>query len=460
MGLTDVEIGKIVGAWEDRISSWKTFAESDHTQYDIDDSDYQDAVNAGKEEAKSYKQGSKAGQITRTTVDGILAVGGNTVGKAYGCKAIQDKHLSNVEAKAKDEYNVKKESMHPDEFETETGGKTESEYAENAKSGDEWNVGLLVACAFDVATAAMYRISKPNEKQKETVDAFAENMAEIQETTCRTQDDLQKNDAELIDLNDCAGNVAGKANSDMADARTEFQFHQDVIRYFDKAKTSGYTNFTQEDIEAYQESVQYMTEVSEEVNTTQEEAESNVQEIYDDMSGYQDAFDDAAENIGNVDGFTEEASKVDESTQIQCYIEGASQGINALGAAKDGYEAIAFGTSASITSFGTTLAYVAAGGLALAAGVSDGFASAEQFKWASETGNEIDARVATQDLNTGTQEIYKENNDYYQGYMENVEQLNVVRPDDMKVPEKSTLVAPSSEKNDNQDKKKKQSGNG
>jgi hypothetical protein len=44
--------------------------------------------------------------------------------------------------------------------------------------------------------------------------------------------------------------------------------------------------------------------------------------------------------------------------------------------------------------------------------------------------------------------------------MENVEQLNVVRPDDMKVPEKSTLVAPSSEKNDNQDKKKKQSGNG
>jgi len=486
MGITAVEMGKIAGAWSDYLGSWKTYAETDHTRYDIDDSDYDDAVKAGRDEAKSYNKGSKGWQITRTSVDGVVAVGGNTIGKKWvnnntsdievlkvkqdggkvkykevkpnnGCdkKIYESTTTESNYVYKNDDGNLVKCNNNGDPINEGTPGSEETVANKNEVKTDQWDIGLLIACAFDVATAAMYRISKPNHKQKDAVDTYAENMGDLQNTTCSTQDKLISMDEELINYSDEAASTAENANTDMSDARTLYQFHADTIEYFEKAKTAGH-NFTQDEIDLYQESVRYMAELNEEVGTTQEEAESTVQEIHEDMKGYEDDFDASAEDIGYVEGFTEEASKVDESTQVQCYIEGVSQGINAAGAAKDGYEAITFGASTSGLSFGATAAYIAAGGLAVLAGISDGFAAAEQFKWASETGDEIDARKGTQDLNAGTLDLYNQNNDYYQGYMENVEGLNVIRPDDMSVPPDSDIpVAGQTNDEDDPNKKKK-----
>ena len=476
MGITDVQMGEIAGTWSDYLGSWKTYAETDHTRYDIDDSDYQDAFDDGKSDAKSHNKGTKVGQITRTTVDGVVAVGGNTIGKRYA-NDISGTEILTVKQNGKNVRYKEVSTQNGNKVYEQVGSNESTQYvknengdlvknvdkpdsveasAQNTKT-DKWNVGLLIACAFDVATAAMYRISKPNKAQKEAIDVYAEDMGELQSTTGKTQDELATMDSELIEHSDNAAATAETANTSMADARTLYQFHADTIEYFEKAKTAGH-NFTQDEIDLYQESVQYMAQLNEEVGTTQAEAETTVQDIYDDMKGYEDGFNTAAENVAYVEGYTDEASKVDESTQVQCYIEGASQSVNALGAAKDGYEAITFGLGSSVETFGATAAYIVAGGLAVAAGVSDGLAAAEQFKWAGETGNEIKAREATQDLNSGTSDLYNENNDYYQGYMENVEGLSVVRPDDMVVPPEGDIpgaVPPEGDDDNDKNKKKK-----
>ena len=59
----------------------------------------------------------------------------------------------------------------------------------------------------------------------------------------------------------------------------------------------------------------------------------------------------------------------------------------------------------------------------------------EQIKWAGEIGTEIDMREATQDINTETMTVYDEQIDYFAGYMEGVEDLELEIPDDIEAPE-------------------------
>ena len=54
---------------------------------------------------------------------------------------------------------------------------------------------------------------------------------------------------------------------------------------------------------------------------------------------------------------------------------------------------------------------------------------------ASDIGDEIDARKATQDLNSATTDLYDENIDIYAGQMEGVEDLELEIPEEMEVPE-------------------------
>jgi hypothetical protein len=75
----------------------------------------------------------------------------------------------------------------------------------------------------------------------------------------------------------------------------------------------------------------------------------------------------------------------------------------------------------------------AAAGLT-AAGLSTA-AAAEQGKWASEVGAEIDQRLDTQDLNSDTMDMYTEEVDTYAGFMQNVEELEIAIPDDVETVE-------------------------
>jgi hypothetical protein len=77
----------------------------------------------------------------------------------------------------------------------------------------------------------------------------------------------------------------------------------------------------------------------------------------------------------------------------------------------------------------------------IAAGVSSGVAAVEQFKMASQVGDEINVREATQELNAATNEMYTEEIDVYDGFMTGVEDLEMEVPEEIEAPEAMTVPA-------------------
>ena len=485
MGISATDMGTIIQEWGDaKVSSWKRYAESDENQYEITDDEYNNAVANGRNQAKKDSGYNNTGwqrtwQITRTSLDGAYAVAGNTLGKKYvgkaGSKYLGDfvgngaanKAYNKALPEATEKYTKEAYITYDntiDELNTQLdcGEITDVEYqqglneaegtlnesldnvacnaedeatevANKAKDENKTDWGIILSCAMDLATAVIYEISKPNETQKEAIDAYANNMGDQQEASARAQSEILTMNDELQEHTDNANTCAEQANDCIKEGKTTYDYHASVIEYYEKAKTSGY-QFTQEDIEAYQESLEYMTQLNADIIDIHDQSSDEIAYTYGNMEGYQDGFDDAIETIGNVEGYTEEVSKVDNSTKTQCYIEGASDTISAASAAYDTYKAASAATSSAI-SIGGAIAYGAAAVAAGVAAVMDGFHAKEQFTWAKEIDEEIIDREATQEQNAISKDTYDENIDYYEGYMEDVEDVTVIMPDDIDVPE-------------------------
>ena len=116
-------------------------------------------------------------------------------------------------------------------------------------------------------------------------------------------------------------------------------------------------------------------------------------------------------------------------------MEGAAQGLNAISGGKAAYQAGAFAASGGpFTAWAWAFAAMGAAG-----GVMSGIGAVEQFKWASDVGTEIGMREATQDLNAETLDIYDEEIDYYDGYMQGMNDLELEIPDEIAPPEDASL---------------------
>ncbi len=432
MQITDVQMGEIVGRYSSFIPTWRNYAESQDTnEYELSDETFEDSVDRGYEYGQDLTDYDNTGwdktkQIGRTVVDGSTAA-------AAGVHAM----VSGGEAAGSIVSTTAKEAA-------KTTTKEVSAKGFSALPGADFL--LLGFCATDMVDAVRYKVSKPNKEQVEAVNVLAEDMLNQQTITTEAQDTLMEMDSELSDSTDEAIDVRDVANNDMSDSKTLYEFHADKIKYYDKAKTAGY-EFTQEDVESYQESLQFMTELSDDVNVTQEEADKAVGEIYEEMKDYQSGFDDAADSIAEVEGVTDYAEGFDELTQTNCkaesyiqYVNTGSSGIDAVSAAgKVVQYAGAFWVAA---------AFAAAGALAAGAAVMDGTAAKEQSDWSDEAGNEVGLREGTQELNESSLQTYNENVDYYDGYMQNVEDLNIVRPDDMEAPEAEVPTVGKQDGND------------
>ena len=142
------------------------------------------------------------------------------------------------------------------------------------------------------------------------------------------------------------------------------------------------------------------------------------------MGDYQETYGNAASTMGEVEGVTDYAESFDGATKTSCTAEAVSQGLNAA----TGYTAGAKLMAGGFWNW-------ALGAASIAAGASSTGAALEQNNWAGKVSDEIDARKATQDLNSTTTDLYDENIDIYAGQMEGVEDLELEIPEDMEAPE-------------------------
>ena len=130
--------------------------------------------------------------------------------------------------------------------------------------------------------------------------------------------------------------------------------------------------------------------------------------------------------MANVQGYTDFAAKIDETTKTLCFVEGGTQALNATST----------GWAAGRLAFTSGIAWwnyiISAVGFVAAA--SSGVASGQQFKWTGKIGEEIAARQTTQDLNVTTNEIFNEEVDYFGASLDGVADLSLDVPDKMDAP--------------------------
>ena len=424
MGISAEDMGKITQAWSDRISSWQATVSSDENEYEFDDSEYARYKDEGKkaaEKATGY-DGGKGGMVTRGVTDAALSAGGAIAGVAVkGAFKCASKSIVKEGGKL-----VIKEGA-------KTGAK---EGGKNALKGSaSWSIAAPLA----LAVAALYMAQKPNKEQKEACDALQAEMTGAQATLTDTQSEMETMSEEIIALSDEANMYNEDANESIEEQKTEYDMYYQTLLAIQSKIDSG-EPLTDSEKELYNEVIGYLTEIGVSIEETSEDTTDEVADLYDEIGTYQDGYDVAAETMGEVEGLTDFAESFDETTRTLCYIEAGAQTINAASGLKAGIKAGA----AAAASLGFNPWAWACAAMGASASVMSGIGAGQQFSWAGQVGTEIDMRKATQDLNADTMDLYTEEVDAYDGFMQGVEDLELEIPDEIAPPEGVTNL-PSEE---------------
>lgn len=424
MGVSSSEMGEIIAAWKDKLSSWQGTVTKDENEYEFDDSEFESSRAKGKDAAKEATDfdGKKGRAQVRGISDAVHSAGGAVVssgmlnGATQGVANAVSDGVGKVWGKVIGEKATKKGS----EKLAESG----------AKAKGSWIIGAPAAAALGAA----YMAKKPNKDEKAACDEMQTQLMNAQGATQEAQSEMERMSGELIDLSDEANTVNEDANSDIEDKKTEYDMYKKTYEAL-KAKIDKGEPLTQEEKALYKEVVGYLTTIGVEIEDLTDETGDQVQQIYDDMGSYQEGYDYAAETIGEIEGQTDFAESFDTATRDMCYVEAAAQGLNVLSGGKAALQAGRFAASGGLyTAWAWAFAAMGAAGAAMS-----GIGAAQQTKWAGEVGTEIGIRKDTQDMNAATLDTYTEEVDSYGGFMDGVKDLELDIPDDVSAPKDTAL---------------------
>lgn len=405
LGISAGDIGKITQTWNSELTNWQNTAMDDENAYEIEDDDYSRALDDGYKQAqdKTGYDGGKNGMGARSGIDaGVAAVG------AVASTGVLNSSLSGVSAGVTNAFS---------------GGK-----AVSAREAS-W----IVAAPLSLAVGTAYIAKKPNKDQKEACDALQDEMVNSQAALSTAQSEMETAADEVTTLSDEAAEYNESANENIEETKSEFDFYRASYEAL-MAKVEAGETLSEDEKSLLKELVPIMQELGVTIEETSGDTTDTVSEIYDEMGSYQEAYDNSAATVAEVQGVTDFAESFDEATRTNCYVEAAAQGLNAASGATAAYKAGAFAASGS-WAFGATAWAWAFAGMGAAGAAMSGVGTAEQIKWAGQVGNEIEMRKATQDLNATTTDIYDESIDGYEGYMSTVEDMELLIPEDMEAPE-------------------------
>ena len=420
--LSDEELGQIYDKWQARIPAWNEML-SDENGYEFDDSEFESFVNSGRLAAQeaSGHDGKAGGVAARDGIEAAASVAGGVVsvaGGGVGSAIANTGHLAN---------------------QTKSIFKTGEKVAKNtgkAAGGSNWLPYLAAAIA--IATAASYRIDKPNKDEKAASDVYMNEVMGAQAAVYEQQEEMAYIEEQVISLGEEAEAYNEQANEQIITSKTQFDLYRLSYEAL-KVKIDNGQPLTESEAALFRELTAGLTTKGDEINSTSSETTDVVSQIYDDMGTYQDGLNYAAETFGEAQGLVEEALNLQKSTQNLCYVEAGSQGANAVSAAITGSSLMSGGWWNWALAFAT-----------LGAGVSSGFAAAEQKDWAGQVGVGITNSEATADISVAAVEDYSVKVENYDTMIEAVEGLEMQIPDDLAVPEDTVtpIVEDPRKKND------------
>jgi len=411
MGLSPADMGEITQTWSDRLSSWQNSVSNDETEYEFDDSDYASYREDGEQQAKETS--GHSGNTDSIKVGGVI----DCAGAAAGVGANFLISGNGIASGLMTGNGVK--------LGTKTLGMQGDKAYQNANS---WSIAAPLA----LATAIHYFANTKKEIQaaRFALNTLQGEMQTGQELLTSTQGEMEGYSSELEELSDEALTYNEDTNEELEEQKTEYDMYLQTWMNI-QAKIDSGEELTESEKELYESIVGYLQEIGVSIEELSEVTTEEIQALYDEMGAYQDGFDTAAQSMGEIQGLTDFAESFDETTRTMCYVEGVAQGLNAYTGYQSALKAGKFAASGGLF---TAWAWAFAA-MGTAAGVGSTVATTEQIKWAGEIGTEIDMREATQDLNEETMSVYDEQVDYFAGYMEGVEDLELEIPDDIEAPE-------------------------
>lgn len=443
MNISSKDMSNITATWSGQLKNWKATATKDENKYEITDDDFTSAKAAGKNNAKEKTgfNGKKGGMIARGVVDGVAGVAGaigttvgkkvasnlagKIVGKVVGVEAAKTA-ATEAAKKAATKATEKALTKGASEAVAKEAGKKAAEKSASAST----NIGFVIAAPLALATGVAYIAKKPNKDEKEACDELQNEMMNAQAALAENQENMAEMDEELVELSEEAQIYNEDANEDIEEKKSEFDLYKTSYDAL-KAKADSGEALSEDEKALFTELVPLMQELGTGIEETSEDTTDTVSEIYDEMDTYQEGFDTAAETIGEVEGLTDYAEGFDEATRVMCYVEAGLQGLNAASGTQAAVQASAHAAAGGL--FGLWALPFAAMGASGAA--MSGVGVIQQIKWAGEVGTEIGMRKDTQSLNAEVSDVYDERIDNYEGYIENVEDLELEIPDDIETPE-------------------------
>lgn len=443
-GITDDEKGQIVA---------KATVGSEDTQYEFDDSEFENWKAEGRnnaEERTGYTKGDKAGNIIEGTVAaGVSGAGAanaavGTVKDAVGmvtkkaaekaakkaAEEVTKKAAEEVSKKAAEEAAkkaaeevVEEVSEAAAEEVVEQVAEETAEEAVEATTKKAANASAYIQAGIAIATAAAYLIRKPNQKEAEACNELNQQMFEEQDKLQGAQDEMDYMQGEIISLTDEAVQHQEETETVIHEEQAEIELFAES-RAALKAKAESGVQLTESEKALYTDLSQNMKDNNKEIGDVVTESVSTNNAIVGDLESFQSGYDFAAETMANTEGVTEYAASMDKAAKTMCTVEGISQTANAFTGATAGAKLL-------LGSLPMNFLAKAMGAASIAAGVASGGFALQQFNRAKEIQVEIDNRGVTQDFNADTNDIYDEEIDMYGAQVDTVKELEAPTPVDL-----------------------------
>ncbi len=412
LGTSPKEMAEVVKEYEDLIPRWQkciqAIADDENKYIDFDDSEYAQCLENGRKEGENATdgyEGKTGGQIADSTSSAVGAVGGLTL-SFCGQGAVSA--MGNGVTKIKD-------------FFANIGSKTAGQAAgqTGSKASGEWCAWLAAALA--IATAVKYWITRPNKKAVDALNSLQSTMAEKQGELSQAQGNMTNAGEKLAEKADEASTANEEANYNIEAQKTNQDFY--LVTYNKlKAKSDSGKALTKEERELFRSVSKYINDAGTNIKSISKENSEHLEDLYSDMEDFEFDYVSASETMATAEGLTEYSAGFDKTTKTMCYVEAVSQGLNVLSGLTSGLRLI--GQFLNPWAIATGIA-------AMGASVSSWFAADEQVDFAGKASEAVDNRLATEDANLATQEVYDIEADNFEAYMVGIESLEMEIPKDI-----------------------------
>ena len=423
--ISESERAQLVIKWgADKVEKWSTV---DSTEYVIEDDAIANAKDAGSNaaaESTGY-DGSKDHGAWVDVAGGAVSAGAAGLMGTIGSKLTAKTGANWTNRIATGKIGKKAAETAAGELKEKAG-----ETAVDNKAAK--NVGAWVAATLAAAVATRYQKEKPNKEQFEAIMHIQDNeLPQGVNSLAEAENNMVEATEYVAELSEEAEGLNEDANDRMEEDKTLFDSYRNQYIALKEKAESG-TSLSVDEKALMEKLAPLMAELGENIETVQEETQTNVEDLYGQIGDMQEAYDESAETIAEVQGMTDYAEGFDESTRTMTTVESVGQGLNAASAAS------AVTKLVSTNLFGINTPFIALGTYA---GIVSTNAVVEQLNMGKGISNEIEARQNVQDLTDVSFENYNTELDNFAGYNEFVEDLEMEVPEDLEMPEAPAVTS-------------------